>query len=198
MPPHHRHAVHAGEHVVCDNQLAAGARQRKSGFAVGGDEDFPLSGRQHRRERLRLDRIVLHDEDPRPLTLGNAHHGAPGSATVKVVPSPSLLFTRISPPCSRVIWRLIPSPRPLPYPFPARKNGVKIFPISSEEMPGPRSMTMTCALGRAGWDAAAGGTPSTSRRGCGFAGRNRAPAARRTPTRRPPPGNLMSLSPTFS
>src|SRR5207302_3355038 len=166
QPAHQMYAVEHRQHVVGDDQIDAGARQRETGFAVLGDEDLALGSGQQLGERIGLRRIVLDDQDAH---LGVVHQAAPGSMTVKVVPLPGSLSTRMSPPCWRAISRLMVRPSPVPVPPPPRKKGVNRRGRSAGEMPGPRSTTVTCALSRLRGRVCSSGTPSTSMRGAGLA-----------------------------
>ncbi len=134
---HHLHAGHARQKVVGDDQIDAAARQGKSLLTVLGEEDLSVAVRQHLRQRAGLGAVVLDDEDADFLARSGPHQGAPGSTTVKVVPCPGWLSTRMSPPCCRTIWRLIERPSPVPLPLPVRKNGVKRRGRSCGERPGP-------------------------------------------------------------
>ena len=53
--------------------------------------------------------------------VGRAHPCTPGSRKVKVAPSPGLLLTSISPPCSWMILWVNARPRPVPLSFGGEK-----------------------------------------------------------------------------
>ncbi len=64
-----------------------------------------------------------------------------GNSSVKRLPSPSLLSTRIRPPCSSRIFWLTGRPRPVPRPPLRETKTAKIFSRSSCSMPLPLSTT---------------------------------------------------------
>src|SRR5262249_22108143 len=174
--PHQLVAIQTGQLVVGDDQADSALRDREARLAVGSDDDLAALGGHDARERLRLDRVVLHDQHPDSFLRRVSHHGAPGSKTVKVAPWPGLLSTRSCPPCWWTISRVMTSPRPVPVPFLPVKKGVYRSERSCGEMPGPWSATETSALERGSSSPSLGsGEPSTSMRGRGAGDKSGSP-----------------------
>ena len=149
--------------LPCDQELES----REAGHPEVGEDEVdaarpqPLEGgltvgRQHHRIALSRERplealphrgVVVGDEKGggRRGGVRHARSSLMGSVMVKVAPAPGVLVQRMVPPCSSTIWRVMESPRPVPWGL-VVKNCSKRRGPTSGEMPGPVSLTDSSTL----------------------------------------------------